>query len=235
MAERLQKILSRAGISSRRKGETLIKEGRVTVDGKKVTELGVKVAPGAVVEVDGEPVSIPQSYLYVALYKPRGYVTTLHDPQGRPTVAELVAHYPARLYPVGRLDYASEGLLLMTNDGDFALRVQHPRYGVLKVYRVKVKGPFTGEDQKTLSQGVELADGFFRPERVEIEKRTPRNTWIKVALREGRNRVIRRALAACGFSVERLIRVEIGGVKLGDLKPGTSRELSSEEIHELLS
>jgi len=151
---RLQKILSQAGISSRRKAEEIIKEGRVTVNGRPVGELGFKVKAGDRIEVDGKPVWLPENHKYVALYKPRGYVTTMRDPQGRPTVADLVAGIKERLYPVGRLDFDSEGLLLMTNDGELAFQVQHPRFQVLKVYRVKVKGLFF--------RGT-LENTFFRP------------------------------------------------------------------------
>lgn len=232
---RLQKFLSRAGIFSRRKAEEMIRQGRVAINGVTVQRMGVKVKAGDVVLVDGKPIAMDENYRYLVVYKPRGYVTTMKDPQGRPTVAELVAAFPERLYPVGRLDYDSEGLLLMTNDGDFALKVQHPRYQVRKIYRVKVKGLLSPEQVMKLARGVYLKDGFFKPEEVRIERALFRNTWLVIALREGRNRVIRRALKLLGIEVIRLIRVGIGNLALGNMKPGAYRELRKEEISELLS
>lgn len=232
---RLQKVLSQGGITSRRKAESMIREGRVTVNGFTVRELGFKVKPEDTICVDGKTIHWPKRYRYLMVYKPRGYVTTMSDPQGRPTVADLVKNIPERLYPVGRLDYDSEGLLFMTNDGDFAFRVQHPRFQVPKVYRVKVKGHFSPSEEKDLWNGIRLKDGLFKPEEIKIEKILPRNTWLLISVKEGRNRVIRRALESLGFQVIRLIRIRIGTIELGALKPGRYRNLEEREISELLS
>ncbi|MCX7636165.1 MAG: pseudouridine synthase, partial [Syntrophales bacterium] len=166
---------------------------------------------------------------YIALHKPRGYVTTMWDPQGRPTVRDLVASVGERLYPVGRLDTASEGLLIMTNDGEFAHRLQHPRYGVPKTYRVAVSGVMAPAAIEKLRRGIVLEDGLFRPRSVILEKADAGETQLLLTITEGRNRVIRRALAALGYSVRRLIRTAVGGIRLGRLPAGRYRDLTDEE------
>ncbi|HPC04398.1 MAG TPA: pseudouridine synthase [Syntrophales bacterium] len=232
MEERIQKILARAGIASRRKAEALVLEGRVTVNGEPVSRLGSKADPERdEIRLDGRRIQQERTPpTYIALYKPPGYVTTLSDPLGRPTVANLVKGVPGRIFPVGRLDYDSEGLLLMTNDGDFAQRVQHPRYGVSKEYSVKVRGAVTESTLALLRKGARLDDGFFKPLRVSLEKRNPGSTWFRVTIHEGKNRVIRRYFESFGHPVARLIRTAVGGVFLESMKAGEYRYLTKKDL-----
>ena len=182
--ERLQKILSNAGITSRRKAETLILDGRVSVNGKVVRELGTKAVLGKdEIKVDGKAIEAETEKVVLALYKPRRCVTTLDDPQGRPTVADLVSDFPSRVYPVGRLDYDADGLLLLTNDGELAHRLQHPRYKVDKVYLVKVRGHPPEEALALLQQGVKLEDGVTAPAELNVLEDDKKATWISLTLR----------------------------------------------------
>lgn len=234
MKERLQKILSAAGISSRRAAEKMILEGRISVNGEVVRELGTKAdAERDEIRVDGSLISTEVSRVYVMLNKPRGYVTTLKDPEGRPIVRDLVRDIQERVFPVGRLDYDSEGLLLLTNDGDFAQRLQHPRFKIQKRYMVKVRGGITPKDMASVEKGVKLEDGMFKPLEFKVESRNPRSTWVYVTIHEGRNRVIRRFFEELGHQVARLIRVGIGEIGLGDLKEGEYRHLKKWEINKL--
>jgi pseudouridine synthase len=230
--ERIQKILARAGIASRRKAEALVLEGRVTVNGLPVSRLGSKADPERdEIRLDGKRISrhgAPPAY--IALYKPPGYVTTLSDPLGRPTVANLVKGVPGRIFPVGRLDYDSEGLLLMTNDGDFAQRVQHPRYGISKEYSVKVRGAVPEATLALLRKGTRLEDGFFKPLGISLEKRNPGSTWFRVTIQEGKNRVIRRYFDSLGHPVARLIRTAVGNIRLEDMKAGEYRYLTKKDL-----
>jgi len=235
LPERLQKIIAAAGIASRRAAETLILQGRVSVNGVVVTGLGTKAdASRDDIRVDGKLISTDVDKVYLMLNKPRGYVTTLKDPEGRPTVAELLQGLEERVFPVGRLDYDSEGLLLLTNDGDFAQRIQHPRYGIPRTYRVKVRGQLARHARKDMEGGVELEDGFFKPDAVRVEKMNPKSSWVVLTIREGRNRVIRRLFDALGYPVARLIRVSLGGLPLGSLREGELRALKKGEIEGLL-
>lgn len=236
MEERIQKILARAGIASRRKAEEILLQGRVTVNGRPVSTLGSKADPEKdEIRLDGRRVSCDVAPLtYIALYKPPGYVTTLSDPLGRPTVEHLVKGIPGRIYPVGRLDYDSEGLLLMTNDGNFAQRVQHPRYRIPKEYSVKVRGAVTDATVALLRKGVRLDDGFFNPLRISLEKRNPGSTWFRVSIREGRNRVIRRYFKSFGHPVTRLIRTAVGNITLEGMKAGEYRYLTKKDLQALL-
>jgi len=234
MSDRLQKVLARAGIASRRAAEVMIAAGRVSVNGEIVNVPGTRVEPRDDVRLDGRPVSVPEAKRYLMVHKPAGYVTTLSDPQGRPTVRDLVSSLPERLYPVGRLDYDSEGLLLMTNDGDFAFQVQHPRFGVPKSYRVKVEGIMTEADLMQLTAGVKLRDGLFKPLKLQLDKLSRESSWLNLTIAEGRNRVIRRALDMIGYPVRRLIRTEIGGLRLGTLKKGEFRDLTPAEMDTLV-
>lgn len=230
--ERLQKFLARAGVASRRAAEELIRSGRVRVNGETVTQLGMQVDPEHDrVEVDGAVVRPSAQKLYVALNKPAGVVTTTRDPWGRPTVMDLVPKI-GRLYPVGRLDADTEGLLLLTNDGELANRVMHPRYGCDKEYRALVRGVPSEEALEQLRHGVQLDDGrLARPVRVEIAEQAPGGRqWLRVTLREGRKREVRRMLAAVGMPVEYLQRVRIGPLKLGRLPVGKARPLSRSEV-----
>jgi len=236
MKERLQKIISAAGIDSRRHAEAMITAGRVSVNGEIVSELGAKADPQKdVIRIDGKIISIENPSCYIALYKPAGYVTTLSDPQKRPTVVDLVRDVPERVYPIGRLDYDSAGLLLLTNDGAFAQKISHPGFRVPKTYRAKIAGRITPEELKKISRGIPLPDGVFKPENLKMEKANDKSTWLSLTLHEGRNRVVRRGLEAAGHPVTRLVRTSIGGITLSGLSEGHWRSLSAREVQQLLS
>lgn len=226
--ERLQKVLARAGAApSRRKAEAMIEAGRVTVDGR-VAELGVRVPPGAEVRLDGRPVAPRDGRTVLLLHKPAGVVTTAHDPHGRTTVMDLVPDLPG-LHPVGRLDLDSEGLLLLTDDGDLTLRLTHPRFEHLKRYRAWCAGgTVDGAALARLRLGVELDDGPARADRARAAQ-----GGCLIDLHEGRNRQVRRMLDAVGYPVARLLRTRVAGVELGDLAPGSWREASDAELAEL--
>ena len=236
MKERLQKIIAAAGITSRRNAEKLIVEGRVTVNRVVVRELGVKAdIEKDEIRVDDKLIYLEVSKIYLMLHKPRGYVTTLNDPQGRPIVTNLLSGIEERVFPVGRLDYDSEGLLLLTNDGDFAQRLQHPRFSIPKTYEVKIKGNFKEQDIKLLIKGVSLDDGKFMPDHVQLIKRGPKSTWLTLTISEGRNRLIRRSIEALDHDVVRLVRVAVSDLQLGTLKAGQYRHLTKEEVKKILS
>jgi len=234
MSERLQKVLAHAGISSRRAAERLIVEGRVSVNGAVVTELGTKVDPVRdAIKVDGKRVGAPPSgRTYLALHKPRGVVTTLSDPEGRPTVKDFLRGIKARVYPVGRLDYHSEGLLILTDDGALARNLMHPSRGVEKTYLAKVKGQPDPEVLVRLSRGIPLDGKRTGPAKVRVVRRGD-NAWIEITIGEGRNRQVRRMFQAVGHPVQRLRRMGYGGVVLGRLPVGTLRPLSEAEVAEL--
>lgn len=227
---RLQRVLAQAGIASRRAAEQVIASGRVRVDGRVVTELGTKVEPRrSRIEVDGQRI-VPASLVYVVLHKPRGVVSTLRDPQGRPTVHDLLAEAAARLYPIGRLDFNTSGALLATNDGDFAEGLMHPRRAVPKTYIVKLQGELAEGDARAWRQGVRLEDGMTRPARVKILRYEGKKTWIELTLVEGRNRQVRRMGDATGFRVMRLARTSFAGVTTEGLPPGAWRYLTIDEL-----
>ncbi|MEN6422646.1 MAG: pseudouridine synthase [Smithella sp.] len=231
----MQKIIATAGITSRRHAEELITQGRVSVNGVVVKKLGEKAeAAKDIIRIDGKIISIEKTKYYIALNKPSGFVTTLHDPQNRPTVADLIRDVPERVYPVGRLDYDSRGLLLLTNDGDFAQKIQHPRFQKPKIYKVKIQGHLSKEQLKQLSRGVKLDDGVFKPENLRVEKYNDKSSWLRLTLREGRNRIIRRGFEAIGYRVASLMREAIGDLKLGTLKEAEWRYLTKKEINMLL-
>ncbi|MBL8841814.1 MAG: rRNA pseudouridine synthase [Planctomycetes bacterium] len=231
---RLQRWLAMCGVASRRRCEELITSGRVDVNGAAVTELGSKVDPDRdEVRVDGERVKAPTRRWYVALNKPVGVVCTGDDPAGRPRAIDLVASIPARLFPIGRLDEDSEGLLLLTNDGDFAEKVAHPRYEVPKVYRVTVRGIPDPTALAKLMEGVWLSEGKTAPARVMTLRKTREFTTILITLHEGRNREVRRMLAKVELPVTKLLRVQVGSVKLGTLKRGEWRLLAPWEVQAL--
>ncbi len=233
-AVRLQKYLSQAGVASRRAAETLMRDGRVRVNGKPATELGTKVDPARdVVEVDGRRVR-PAQPVWIALHKPRGYVTTRKDPQGRPTVYALLAAEHHGLFHVGRLDYDSEGLLLLTNEGDAAERLQHPRYEVDRDYHVEIDGTLSEAARRTLLQGVALEDGMARARALHRLGGAARGgeRWA-VTLREGRKREVRRMFDAVDRPVRRLRRVSFGPIELGSLEEGRWRRLSAAEVRRL--
>jgi 23S rRNA pseudouridine2605 synthase len=230
LEERLQKVLAHAGVASRRKAEEMIAAGRVRVNGDIVTELGTKVNPRRdVIQVDGRTIGKPEAPIYVVLNKPRGVLSSAGDARGRTTVVDLVKHR-SRLYPVGRLDMDSEGLLLLTNDGALALRLAHPRYEHEKEYRVLVAGVPDEEALQRLRQGIGLEGGRTLPARVRIEGQAGDGTWLRIVLREGRKRQIRRMLEAVGYDVQRLIRIRMGPLQLGSLKPGAHRPLTQREL-----
>jgi 23S rRNA pseudouridine2605 synthase len=233
LMERLNKLLAHAGVGSRRHCEELITAGRVSVDGRTVRELGTKVDPAAQrVCVDGEPVRA-ERHVYWLVNKPRGYLSTSADPAGRPLVLDLVPQISQRVYVVGRLDEASEGLILLTNDGDLAYRLLHPRFGVEKTYLVQVAGAPTGEDLRQLLKGVWLREGHVRARKVRRLKSQGDSTWLRIVLSEGRNREIRRMLARLGHKVLRLRRLALGPVLLGTLGSGKARRLSALEVADL--
>ncbi len=227
--ERLQKVLSARGWGSRRVCEDLIADGRVTVNGV-VAVLGRRVDPEAdKVEVDGVPLGVKAGLVHYLLNKPIGVVTTASDPQGRPTVVDLVPAEP-RIYPVGRLDVATEGLLLMTNDGDLAHRLAHPSHGVEKEYLAEVEGAVSGGSLRRLRDGVELEDGMTAPAKVS----QPSPGLLRITIHEGRNRQIRRMCEAIGHPVTRLVRVRIGPLRDAQLRPGEWRELDQQELKALI-
>jgi len=196
-----------------------------------VTELGTRATPGRDrIAIDDRPLRARQEPVYVLLNKPVGVVTTLSDPQGRPTVSHLLADVRQRVFPVGRLDFHSSGLLLLTNDGELALRLTHPRYGVRKTYRVKVKGHATGEALKQLRGGVSLPEGRTAPAVVRVVETSDRKTWMEITIAEGKTRQVRRMCEAVGLPVEKLIRISLGPLKLGRLPAGSHRHLTPEEI-----
>jgi len=240
--ERLQKVLAHAGVASRRKCEEYIRAGRVRVNGQVVTEMGYRVQPGDRIEVDGQPIAGPEERRYYLLYKPVGYLSTVSDSRGRPTARELVPG-EFRLYPVGRLDLQSEGLLLFTNDGELAQRLMHPRYRHTKEYLVLIRGRLSAEEVQRLREGL-LLEGEDRPARARVYvlepgwhwrgERAPEGcSWVRVILEEGRKRLIRRLFASLGHPVQRLIRVRMASLRLGHLKPGQGRWLGPGEVRNL--
>ena len=232
--ERLQKILSRAGVTSRRHAEVLIRTGRVRLNGQVVSQLGTKANPRTDrITVDGRPLRLPDEFVYVLLHKPVGIVTTLSDPEGRPTVRELLHDVRVRVFPVGRLDFHSSGLLLLTNDGELALRLTHPRYGVRKTYHVKVKGVPRAEALAQLAAGVRLEEGRTAPATVRILRSREGKTWLEMTLGEGRRREVRRMCEHIGHPVEKLTRVALGPLELGTLAPGQHRALTPREVLQL--
>jgi 23S rRNA pseudouridine2605 synthase len=230
--ERLNKFLAHAGIGSRRHCEELVLRGRVTVNGQVVRELGTKVEAGDKVCVDGQPLH-GEKLVYWLVNKPRGYLCTNFDPAGRPLAIELVPHVSQRVYTVGRLDEDSEGLLLLTNDGDLANRLMHPRFGVEKTYHVQVAGRPGREDIEQLLKGVWLSVGHVRARRVRRLKTQGESTWLEIVLNEGKNREIRRMLARLGHKVLTLRRIAIGPVRLDKLRRGKARRLKVEELQRL--
>jgi 23S rRNA pseudouridine2605 synthase len=233
--ERLQKILARAGIASRRKCEEYIAEGRVTVDGAAVTEMGVKVdCLQHEVCFDGKPVHFERKVYYV-LYKPRGVICTQRDPQGRKRAVDLLRGVRERVFPVGRLDMDSEGLLILTNDGEFGNRIAHPRHEISKSYIVDVQGLVAEGQIRRLTDGVRLEEGIARVQKARVLARTSEVSRLLVTLAEGKKREIRRMLDSLGFPVLKIKRIRIGSLRVGTLMPGQHRELTTEEVRALMS
>lgn len=230
---RLQKYMALSGVASRRASEKLIADGHVTVNGETVREMGVQVEDGARVCVDGKPVQLETEKHYLMYHKPAGEVTTVSDPEGRATVLDKFKDYPVRLYPVGRLDYDSEGLLLLTNDGELTEHMLHPSQEVEKVYLARVSNLLTPEEAKRLESGVVLDGRRTSRARVKILYEKPLYTDVLITIHEGRNRQVRRMVEAVGHTVVLLRRIRFGPLKLGDLPRGMWRELTQEELEAL--
>jgi 23S rRNA pseudouridine2605 synthase len=236
MLERIQKILSRAGITSRRAAERLILNGQVAINGNTVSTLGTKADPDTdIITLDGTPISVQSSRTYILLNKPAGYVTTLHDPDGRPIVTDILKDIPERLFPVGRLDFNTEGILLLTNDGDWAHKLAHPSHEIIKEYHVKVRGKISAEILNQLTNGVKLDDGWTAPAQVELLRTIGKNAWLSISIHEGRYRQVRRMCEKVGLLVAKLARVKYGNLVLGSLKTGEYRHLTNIEVKSLLS
>ncbi|SHF04037.1 pseudouridine synthase [Desulforamulus putei] len=236
MDERLQKVLAKAGVASRRHAEELITGGKVMVNGRVVTELGTKVdAYKDKILVNGKPIPPPEKKVYLLLHKPRGYVTTLSDERGRKTVLDLLEGVEQRVYPVGRLDYDSEGLLLMTNDGELTHALTHPKHQVKKTYLARVEGVPEPEKLQAMAKGLQLEDGLTAPAEVKIVDIQNGRALLQISIHEGRNRQVRRMCEHIGHRVLRLRRVRIGPLELGNLKPGEFRPLTRQELKELMS
>lgn len=232
--ERLQKFLARAGVASRRAAEEMIAAGRVRVNGAVVTAMGVKVVPGEDrVEVDGRIVVPPSDHVYLMLNKPAGYVTTLKDPLGRPIVTDLLPDVGRRVYPVGRLDANTTGLLLLTDDGDFSQSLMHPRFHVPKTYLARVEGAPSEQALDKLRLGLVLGDGPTRPAQVTLVEREAGTSVVRITIREGRKRQVRRMFKHIGHPVVELHRERIGPIALGELPPGAVRSLAQEEVARL--
>jgi 23S rRNA pseudouridine2605 synthase len=232
---RLQKLLASSGVASRRRCEELMLDGRVEVDGEVVTRLGTKIDPRtAVVRVDGARLPPVTEHVYLALHKPRGVVSTMSDPEGRRSLADLVADRPERLFHVGRLDTATDGLILLTNDGELANRLAHPSHAVPKTYVVEVSGRVRPQVARQLRQGIDLDDGPVAADSLSIDQAEADRSMLTLTLHEGRNRIVRRMFDAVGHPVRRLTRTSVGPVRLAGLRSGQMRELDRTELGPLL-
>lgn len=233
---RLQKVLAQAGLGSRRACEELIVAGRVTVDGQLVTELGVRIDPRrCAVHVDGMRVQLDESLVYLVLNKPVGVLSAMSDPQGRPCLSDYVTDRAERLFHVGRLDVDTEGLILLTNDGELANRLTHPSYEVPKVYLAEVAGPVPRDLGRRLREGIELDDGVGTVDSFKVVDARPGKALIEIVLHDGRNRIVRRLLEAAGHPVVKLARIQIGPIRLGDVRSGRTRVLSKPEVASLMA
>ncbi len=233
MEQRIQKIIAEMGIASRRKAEEMVMEGRVTVNGKTAV-IGMKADPFMDhIKVDGKLLVNPEKKVYFIFNKPRGVVTSLSDPEGRPTVHDFLKGIRQRVFPVGRLDYDSEGMLLLTNDGEFAHAVLHPSKKISKTYLVKVKGVLEEKDIEKLKTGIRLDRTVTAPAHVRRLRKTENNSWIEMTIYEGKKRQIRRMLDRVGHPVMRLMRIRIDGLEMGELKPGAYRKMTAEEMKKI--
>ncbi len=231
MQERLQKILSRCGVASRRKAEELIIQERVFVNGVPVNKLGSKADPATdSITVDGRSITPEAKKVYILLHKPAGYICSLSDPQGRPTVGELVSGISERVFPVGRLDYDTEGLLLLTNDGEFSYAMQHPRFNIKRTYRVKVRGVPESDRLDMLAAGVVLDGVKTHKSAIRFIGKARKNTWLEVVLKEGRNRQLKKMFSLIGHPAMRIIRIKFGPFALGRLPSGSFRTISPDEV-----
>lgn len=234
MEVRLQKVIAASGLASRRKAEEWIAQGRVTINGKIVRELGTRIDPERDhVKVDGRHLKAVEPYAYLLLNKPKGIVSTLNDPEGRPTIDNLLHGVTLRVFPVGRLDFDTEGLMLLTNHGELAQALLHPRYHVAKVYLAKVKGVLTDEEISQLAEGVKLEDGMTAPAMVKKVRKAEENSWLEVTIYEGRKHQIKRMFEVVGHPVLKLKRIKFGPLALGDLLPGEFRYLTDREANTL--
>jgi 23S rRNA pseudouridine2605 synthase len=231
---RLQKVLAAAGVGSRRHCEEMIGAGRVEVDGEIVRRYGARVDPHSqVIRVDGRRIPASEDLVYMALNKPAGVLTSMSDARGRATIADFLGDRGERLFHVGRLDYDTEGLMLLMNDGDLAHRLAHPRYGVLKTYLADVAGPLERDLNRQMMTGIELSDGVACADRFRVVERAGARALVEITLHEGRKHIVRRMLAEAGHPVSRLVRTKVGPVSLGSLRPGRTRRLSTREIGDL--
>lgn len=237
MKYRLQKIIARAGIASRRVAEEMILQGRVQVNGTTVTRLGSTADPQRdLIEVDGIPLKRQHHHnIYIMLHKPAGCITTVHDPEGRPTVMQFLKGIDERLFPVGRLDYDTEGLLILTNDGDFANILMHPRYGFRRTYAVKVQGTVSPQNLIRLQKGIMIDGVKMSFQKIGFLKKSLKNTWYEIILHEGKNRQIKKMFETIGHRTLRIIRTGFGPFRLGDLPSGAWRKLTEHEVHEVKS
>jgi len=234
MAERLQKVMAEYGVASRRKSEEIIYAGRVKVNGRLVTEPGLKIDKDRdVIEVDGNIIKSPEKKIYILLNKPSGYITSVKDQFGRPTVLDLLKEISTRVFPIGRLDYDTEGLLILTNDGELTYKITHPRHSIDKTYRALVRGEVNGDDIKIFERGMAIEDYVTAPAKMEIVRYSKGNSVIDITIHEGRNRQVRKMCSAIGHDVIRLRRIKIGDIGLGGLKTGEWRYLKDSEIRYL--
>jgi len=232
--QRLNQILSAAGLTSRRKADQWIENGRVRLNGRRITALGTRAVWGRDrIEVDGSEIPGPTQRTYLVINKPFGYICSLNEPEGRPLVTDLIKDIPQRVYPVGRLDFDSMGLLLLTNDGEWAHRLTHPSYQTPRTYKATVEGVVSDEALDLLSRGVALEDGPTLPAKITLIKKGGGHTLLRITITQGKNRQIRRMLDAVGYTVIHLIRIGFGTLALGDLKVGEYRYLEHEEVGEL--
>jgi len=230
---RINKYIAQAGVASRRKADELITAGNVKVNGLVLREPGYDVVEGDVVEVNGRRIQAEEKKVYILLNKPIGYVTTVSDDKERPTVMDLVKDIDARIFPVGRLDYNTSGMLIMTNDGDFAYKVTHPKHELTKTYRARVAGILSNEKVWKLRKGVDIGGFVTSPAKVEVVKGLPRSTVVDITIHEGKNRQVRKMFKAVGNNVQELERIAIGNIRLGRLAEGHYRKLTKEEIEYL--
>lgn len=229
--QRINKILSMAGVVSRRKADDLIRAGRVSVNGRNITKFGSKALWGVDrIRVDGEEIPEPAEKIYLMLNKPFGYICALEDPQGRPVVTSLLKDEKKRVYPVGRLDFDSLGLLLLTDDGEWAHRLMHPRYRIPRTYKVTLRGDVSEEALEILRKGVELEDGFSGPAKTTLVRRDNRSSVLRMTIAIGKNRIVRRMIEAVGYEVVHLLRTGFGSLELGNLKIGQYRPLETHEL-----
>lgn len=233
--ERLQKFMAHAGVASRRKCEEIIEAGGVNVNGKTVRELGTKVDPAKdKVMVNGRLIRQKEKKVYLMMYKPRGYVSSVKDERGRKTVVDLLKDVKERVYPVGRLDYDSEGLLLLTNDGELTQALTHPKHQVAKTYKVRVEGIPSLDKLERMEKGIKLEDGITAPAKISLTHELDGNALLEITIREGKNRQVRRMCEFIGHSVKRLVRTQIGPVELRNMSVGEVKEINDKQLKELL-